>query len=158
MTDILINYEIQGSSPEPYIVVLNFKPFTISCTCAAGKSGLPCRHRIGILNGENPGIIKGDISLLPKIKQITETTNLSEMFKSYEIVKNNKKAAKKAAENAFKKYVDARENFALKSVKTEKAVIKCREALEAAIDENIEAEKAVIEFLNELRTVFIFPF
>ena len=150
-------YEIQGSAADPYVVNINFEPFTISCTCTAGQSGLICKHRLGILAGEKSGIIKGDISLLPNIKQIVGETVLFDMIKKYDDTRNERKNALKRADYAFKNYKEARENFALKKVKTDRAVIKCREALETAIDENIEAEKAVIKTLELLQTVFIRP-
>jgi uncharacterized Zn finger protein len=152
-----IVYEIQGSAPDPYIVTVNLEPFTISCTCTAGINGLPCKHRIGVLSGENPGIVKGDISFLPKIAKLVQCTNIFELLKNYDTAKNQKKNAVKRADYAFKNYREARENFALKKVKTDKAIIKCREALETAIDQDIEDEKLVMDTLKALNTVFVRP-
>jgi hypothetical protein len=153
-----IIYEIQGSVPEPYIVKVSFEPLTISCTCTAAINGLVCRHRTGILSGENPGIIKGDISLLSKIKKTAESTDIFENLGKYENTKNERKKVLKKVESVFKNYREARENLALNKVKTDRAVIKCREALESAIDESIEAEKAVLKDIEVLQTVFIRPF
>jgi uncharacterized Zn finger protein len=152
-----ITYEIQGSSPDPYVVTIGFDPFTISCTCTAAENGWPCKHRIGILSGENSGIVKGDLSLLPKIKSMIAGTVLFEMLAKYDNVRNEKKNAVKRADYAFKNYRESREDFALKKVKTDRNVTKYREALESAIDEDIEAERAVMKALETLQTVFIRP-
>jgi hypothetical protein len=133
------------------------EPFTISCTCTAGENGLPCRHRIGILSGENPGIVSGDVSLLPKIAELVQQTNLFKLLNDYDVAKNQKKNAVKRADYAFKNYREAREDFALKKVKTDRAVTKCREALENVIDQDIEDEKLVKNVLKALQTVFVRP-
>ena len=150
-------FEIQGSSLDLYVVTVHFSPLTISCTCTAGQNGLICKHRLGILSGENPGIVKGDLSLLPKIKATAAETPLSEMFEKYDSAKEAKKAAIKKAEAAFKNYREAREDLAQKKAKTDKAVLKHREAMEAAIDKTAETETAAAAALKELQTIFIFP-
>ena len=152
-----ITYEVQGSAPDPYVVKITFEPFTISCTCTAAISGFLCKHRTEILAGENPGIVNGDLSFLPKIKKAMDETVLSEMLGKYDYVRNEKKNSLKRADYAYKNYREAREDFALKKVKTDRAVIKCKEALETAIDENIEAERAVLKALEALQTVFVRP-
>jgi len=152
-----IIFEVQGSAPDPYIIKINFEPFTISCTCTAAENGLLCKHRLGILSGENPGIIKGDVSLLPKIKKMMDETVFSEMLAKYENTKKERINALKRTDYAYKNYREAREDFALKKVKTDRNIEKCRVALETAIDEGIEAEKAVNKTLEVLQTVFVRP-
>jgi hypothetical protein len=152
-----ITYEVQGSAPDPYIVILTLKPYRISCTCQAGYSGLPCKHRLAILSGENPGIVKGDISLLPKIAELTKCTNLSELLEAWESARNQKKNAVKRADYAFKNYREAREKYGLKNVKPADMDEKYLEAVANAVDQCVECEKLVQETLKILHTIFIKP-
>jgi uncharacterized Zn finger protein len=51
---------VQGSSVEPYRVIFWRRAggnFSASCTCAAGESGMSCKHRIRILCGYTEGIV-----------------------------------------------------------------------------------------------------
>jgi len=150
-------YLVQGSSSEPYTVTFYLDPFSISCNCAAGENGIPCKHRISILKGSDPGIIEGDKSFLVKIAKMTKCTNLFKLLDSYDNAKKERINALKRADYAYKNYREAREDFSLKKLKTDKKTEKCREALEFAIDEGIEAEKTVNETLKSLQTVFIKP-
>ncbi|GHV79157.1 hypothetical protein AGMMS49944_09480 [Spirochaetia bacterium] len=150
-------YQVQGSSPEPYIIKIDLDNFTISCTCTAAEHGLPCKHRIKILSGENPGIIQGDISLLPKLAQWANGTNIFDIIQTYETAKNELKNAHKKMDYAFKNYRDARIQLLLKQKKNDKAVIRTRDTLEATIDEGLPAEQDLEAIHDELSKVFIRP-
>lgn len=56
-------FSVKGSAKEPYEVVFRLQGVNLSayCNCPAGKRGLHCKHRIGILLGQSKGII-GDNS------------------------------------------------------------------------------------------------
>ncbi|MDR0290575.1 MAG: SWIM zinc finger domain-containing protein [Treponema sp.] len=148
---------VQGSAPEPYQVIFYPEPFSISCTCQAGVSGIPCKHRIAILSGQNPGIVHGDLSFLPKIVEMTNCTNLFELLNLWEEGRKNKNNAKKRTDYAFKNYREERIRFLLKWVKTNRAVAKTLEALEAAIENEAENEKQIAETLKVISGVFVKP-
>lgn len=49
-----IQFQIQGSEPEPYTVTFHRTDSQLIgvCTCAAGQKGQHCKHRLGILLGD----------------------------------------------------------------------------------------------------------
>ena len=148
---------VQGSSPEPYQVIFYPEPFSISCTCQAGTAGTPCKHRLAILSGEDPGITVGDTSFLPKIAEMTKCTNLFHLLDIWEEAKKEKNNARKRTEYAFKVYKEERIKLLLKKVKTDRAVVKTLETLETAIENEAESETASAEALKVLSGVFIRP-
>jgi hypothetical protein len=85
-------YLVQGSSSEPYIIRVLLSPLQISCNCTAADNGLPCKHRISILKGENPGIVTGDMSKLAVIAKAAKETNVFELLEQYEAAKKTLKA------------------------------------------------------------------
>ena len=51
---------VQGSSPQPYRVMFHRRAagnLSAYCTCAAGESGMFCKHRVRILCGLVDGIV-----------------------------------------------------------------------------------------------------
>ena len=62
----IIKFQVQGSAKEPYEVefIKMDDKLSTSCTCAAGKKGTYCKHRLNIMNGLTIGAVsqnKGDI-------------------------------------------------------------------------------------------------
>jgi hypothetical protein len=152
-----ITYSVQGSSSEPYIVEISLSPFTVRCTCQAAEVGLPCRHRIKIISGEDPGIINGDKGRFPDIAAAAKQTPVFDLLKKYEISKDNKKAVETAAEKAFKKYRDCRIDFLQGKVKTDRAVVKAQAAMESAIEAIVPVHNETENALTALRDIFIRP-
>jgi len=150
-------YLVQGSASEPYEIIFYSDPFSISCDCTAGENGLPCKHRLAILSGQDPGIIEGDTSFLPKIAEAAKYTDLFDILDAWENAKKEKNNARKRTDYAFKNYKDDRINFLLKKRKTDQAAIKSHKALEAAIEEEAATEKKVAEILKAASGVFIRP-
>jgi hypothetical protein len=153
-------FTIQGSSDEPYTVVVSFNPFAISCTCQAGFSGLPCKHRKNILNGicENMISAPGNHEeVLAFIKELAGNSNIFEALDEYEKIKNEAKENDKDCEKALKKYRNELTDFVLKKVKTDRKAIKANTELDEAIKKGIEIVAAKESILEALRTVFILP-
>jgi hypothetical protein len=150
-------YSVQGSSSEPYIVAISLSPFMAECTCQAAEVGLPCRHRIKIISGEDPGIISGDKSKLPDIAEAAKKTPVFDLLKKYEGLKADKKAVETAADKAFKKYRDSRIDLLQGKVKTDRAVVKAQAAMESSIEAIIPVHGAIDEVLAALRDIFIRP-
>ena len=59
-----IKFLVQGSAPEPYIVVFhkNGNNLTAQCSCPAGENGMYCKHRFRIMEGSNENIVSNNIS------------------------------------------------------------------------------------------------
>lgn len=146
---------VQGSSPNPYTVIFYPEPFSISCTCTAGMNGLPCKHRLSILQGNDPGIIQGDKSFLSKIAELVKCTNLMDLLGVWDEAKKEKNNARKRTEYAFKNYKELRINQSFKKSKNAEAINKELEALDAAIDEEAAIEKKADEALKALNKIFI---
>ena len=58
-----IQFMVKGSSPEPYETVFYFDSHNMhaTCTCAAGKNGQYCKHRLQILSGDTSSIVSGNL-------------------------------------------------------------------------------------------------
>jgi len=151
-----ITYYVKGSAPDPYIVVVNLSPLSISCTCQAALNNLPCKHRISILQGSDPGIVEGDKSKLAEINKVAEASGAFDLLKTYDDAKAERKRADGKAENAFGKYRTARLELLRKKVKTDRAVKKTRDEMEAAIDAVLPAAEKTHSILKELSGVFTF--
>ena len=54
-----IEFLVKGSAAKPYIVTFLLDGLNLSayCTCTAGINGQYCKHRFGIIRGEEKGII-----------------------------------------------------------------------------------------------------
>ena len=54
MTKQVRQFEVQGSSSEPYIVTFSIEGtnFSAYCTCPAGKKGQYCKHRFSLMASE----------------------------------------------------------------------------------------------------------
>lgn len=152
-----IAYSVQGSSSEPYTVTISLSPFTAECTCQAAQVGLPCRHRIKIISGEDPGIASGDKGKFPDIAVAAKKTPVFDLLEKYEWLKGDKKAVETAADKAFKKYRDCRIDFLQGKVKTNRAVVKAQVAMESAIEAIVPVHNEVENALAALRDIFIRP-
>ena len=150
-----IQYLVQGSSPEPYIVEATLYPLTISCTCQAAGNGLPCKHRLLILSGTDPGIIQGDKSRLAFIAEVAVGSNCSTLLNQYELAKKNKKKMEDVADKAFKKYRDAHLALLMQKVKTDRAIIKAKEDMDSAIAGIVPATREIQAALKALGVIFL---
>ena len=121
----------------------------------AAMNGLPCKHRIGILSGKDPGIVSGDKSKLVEINSAAMNTDIFDRLQNYDNAKHAKAEIEKQAEKLFKSYLDARVRLALQEVKTDRSVIKTRQELEETIDKVAPAEVIIHEALAKVREVFI---
>ena len=155
MSDEII-FQVQGSAPDPYIVKVTISPLSISCTCQAAEVGLPCKHRIGILSGDDPGIVAGDKSKLAAINKAAEAAGVFDLLKKYDDAKADKKALYNKLEKTFNRYRDARLELLQKKVKTDRAIVKARDTMEATIDALPAADKTPAA-LKALGGIFRFP-
>jgi flagellar biosynthesis/type III secretory pathway protein FliH len=151
----MMKFIIRDSGHDTVEVGVELSPLALSCSCKAAEFGLPCRHRIAILSGENPGIVEGDVSRLPEIKRNAEKTEVFALLQAYEQAKERKKARNKEADNAFKGYKEAFAKVALGKVKTNRGLEKATEAMNAAVGECVKADEEAKAVLNRLRDVFV---
>jgi len=148
-----LTYHVKGSAPEPYIVEVVLSPLLISCTCQAAANGLPCKHRILILSGKDPGIADGDKSKLESINKAAEASGVFGLLKNYEDAKDAGKAVSAVSEKAFLKYRTARLELLRKKVKTDRAVTKARDEMETAIEKIIPTSLETDKALKALRGI-----
>jgi len=99
------HFLVKGSASEPYEVWISKKGsnLTATCTCAAGKNGTYCKHRFRLLQGDDTGVIDGDItkiSELPSLLVGTDVekamTQVAEAELEYEMAKKKVSTSKKA--------------------------------------------------------------
>jgi hypothetical protein len=154
-------FTVQGSSPEPYTITVNFNPLTISCTCQAGIVGMPCKHRIHILKGYCENMLtapKNYEDVLSAVKEAASNSNIFDLLDEYDAVKKNAKDNDVACEKALKKYRNELTQFVLEKVKTNKKAEKANAELDEAIKKGIEIAAEKESILNALRTFFVSPF
>jgi hypothetical protein len=147
-------FEVKGSAVQPYAIALTLAPLTISCTCAAAYTNTPCKHRITMLNGNDPGFVddvpENYIEILQKAKQEAETIGVFSALEAYQQIKAERQELLKESEREFKNYREA-----LISQKGEKAVEKAFAKMNSAILELLPVEVRFEKISSELNTVFV---
>jgi len=65
-----IKFFVQGSAPEPYLVVFRKSENNLTglCNCPAGENGMYCKHRFRILAGLREGIVSENIKDVEIVK------------------------------------------------------------------------------------------
>ena len=78
-----IAFLVQGSAVEPYIVKFNKNDnkFTASCSCPAGVKGIYCKHRLGIMQGYDNGIVSFNKHEVVTIKTWLAGTDIEHALK-----------------------------------------------------------------------------
>jgi len=139
------SFIVQGSALDPYEIIVRDCPFSVSCSCPAGINRIPCKHRRAILNGEDPGIIKGPKNKLSEISKSAKDSGYYDKDSEYEILRDSQRKQHKQIEAAFKKYIEKRVSLSLAEIKTDAPVSKARTVVEGLIDSLIETEKKILD-------------
>jgi uncharacterized Zn finger protein len=97
---------VQGSAAEPYRVSFrrrDAKHISAYCTCAAGESGMHCKHRVRILRGLLDGVVsKNTVDITTVAGWLagsdveTALQTIDELEKEADRIKKALSAAKKA--------------------------------------------------------------
>jgi len=100
-----IIFRVQGSAPEPYVVVFKKAGNSLmaSCTCAAGEMGQICKHRIGILEGSAEGIVSANQAAVKRIGELLGGTSLEAALSEVRKAEDHLQTAKKELTIAKKK-------------------------------------------------------
>jgi uncharacterized Zn finger protein len=71
-------FEVKGSAPEPYVVLVekNGDNLTLSCDCPAGSKGQHCKHRYSLLEGKDPGVVGGDRDRIEELPDLLKGTDV----------------------------------------------------------------------------------
>ena len=104
-----IAFRIQGSSPEPYEVVVEQAPderVFVTCTCPAGQRGQLCKHRVNILTGDESGLVDAKPEEIATVQTWIKGTELEQTLENLEQLDNQ--AARIKAELASMKKKAAR--------------------------------------------------
>jgi len=152
-------YKVMGSSGE-YTVVITLEPLTVSCTCMAAITGLPCKHRLKILDGLNPDFIEPQgnyISVLQKVARRAKKSGVFELLEAYEIAKKEKLELERKSDSAFKKYRSASLDLLTGKVKNDKAMQKAATMMGDAIGDIVPAEIKIKGILAEIGKILIRP-
>ena len=93
-----IEFRVQGSEPEPYIVTFRKQGDNLSaeCTCRAAEMEMYCKHRTNIFNGITKGIVSENIE---DVKIVVEWLKGSKLEKAFEEVKATEEEIKAMQEN-----------------------------------------------------------
>ena len=148
-----LEFYVQGSAYEPYTVQITLSPLTATCTCQAGLWMTVCKHRSQILLGKNPGIVGGDIALLPSIAKIASDYGFPNALKTYEKAKSELAAAEKKSEQVFKKLRDTQYRFSLGELKTNRVVKSAFDDLTEALNEAVEAKLKSVRDEEKLKEI-----
>ena len=150
---------IQGSADYPYRLILSLNPVALSCSCQAGMMGLPCKHRLSVVDGNTADIIgldpakEGAIALF---SEIIKGSDIMGYLKEYDEAKKDALRKNTASDKAFKNYRSAIIAHALNKG-TKKQIDKASAALDKSIQECVNAAGETESLLQALRTVFIRP-
>lgn len=77
-----IKFFVQGSAPEPYLVVFRKSEnnLTALCNCPAGEYGMYCKHRIRILAGSDEGIVSENIKDVEIVKNWVKGSDVEKVL------------------------------------------------------------------------------
>lgn len=77
-----IKFLVQGSAPEPYLVVFRKSEdnLTALCNCPAGEYGMYCKHRIRILAGSDEGIVSENIKDVEIVKNWVKGSDVEKVL------------------------------------------------------------------------------
>jgi hypothetical protein len=98
------DFLVQGSAPEPYVVIFQKEHNKIiaHCTCPAGEMGQYCKHRFAILNGFSEGIISSNAADVKIISTWLPGSNIERALNELEKAEEEVAKAKKKVSAAKK--------------------------------------------------------
>ena len=101
MSEIVREFQVQGSEPSPYRVVFrrNGSELKARCSCRAGANGQLCKHRLSILNGDASAVVSENSEQVPEVASWLLGSNIADAIS--EIV--TLEAEKKIIEEKLKK-------------------------------------------------------
>lgn len=101
-----IIFDVKGSAPEPYEVVISTQEngnISATCNCPAGRFGNLCKHRLDILNGETKSIVSDNVDEIGTVQSwlidspiSTHTQKISDLQKQIKKMQSEVSSAKKA--------------------------------------------------------------
>ena len=102
-----IEFLIQGSSDEPYKVVIEKRDKSIRalCDCKAAVNGMHCKHRINILKGEDKNIVSNNNEQVNTVSKWLKDTDLEQILNIYLQAEQNAERAKRQLAKAKKDLV-----------------------------------------------------
>ncbi|MBY8974788.1 hypothetical protein KHP62_03145 [Rhodobacteraceae bacterium NNCM2] len=97
-------FEVKGSAPEPYVVIIERSGDNLaaSCDCPAGSKGQYCKHRFSLLAGSEEGVIGGDRHAIASLPSLLEGTDVARAIAALAAAEKDLVAAKKRVSEAKK--------------------------------------------------------
>jgi hypothetical protein len=104
-----LEFLVQGSEPEPYRVTIERAGSNLraSCTCAAGRNGQFCKHRMRILSGVPDGILELDLDALHRALEWLSGTDVEVAITSLTHAEEEFERSKKELSKAKKRLAQA---------------------------------------------------
>jgi hypothetical protein len=100
-----IQFRVQGSSTEPYLVtfIRDAEGLIATCTCAAGSMGQHCKHRLAILTGDATSLVSDNGTEIATVTEWLVGSALSVALAELEAAEQQLEAAKRAVASAKKR-------------------------------------------------------
>lgn len=93
-----INIKVISSSGDPYDVHFELfeNKFRVHCNCPAGIYGKLCKHKTGILDGDDSLLFdKNDREMLDRVHEIVKKSKYTEIISGYITIKKEIETAQK---------------------------------------------------------------
>lgn len=105
-----IQFEVQGSAVEPYIVRFVKRSDTnlsAYCSCPAGQQSQYCKHRFSILDGISKGVISSNINDVKTVKSWLPGTDVDDALKKVRMLEVEQQRIKAELSEAKKHVAQA---------------------------------------------------
>lgn len=93
MSALIREFLVQGSEPSPY--KLRFKKdgdeLKATCSCRAGVSGMLCKHRLSILDGDKSAIVSGNTDQVTEVSSWLEGSKVADAISEVVSLETQKK-------------------------------------------------------------------
>jgi uncharacterized Zn finger protein len=109
MNNIIHEFMVQGSEPEPYKVVFkkNSANLKATCSCRAGMMGQMCKHRLMIMGGDNSAIVSDNGEKVIEVVLLLVGSQAGEAFANVKSLESEKKLIDERIKKAKKALVKA---------------------------------------------------
>jgi len=109
MSDLLREFLVQGSDPNPYKVVFRRTENEVkaNCNCRAGVNGLLCKHRLAILDGDGRAVVSGNLSEVEEVASWVADSPVAQAISEVVALEAQKKDLEEKIKNAKKQVAKA---------------------------------------------------
>lgn len=104
MSEIVREFQVQGSEPSPYKVVFkrNGSDLKARCSCRAGVIGQLCKHRLSILNGDARAVVSQNTDEVTEVASWLQGSNIADAISEVIVLEAEKKLIEEKLKKAKK--------------------------------------------------------